>query len=157
MTDVHDRATRSRNMAAVRGKNTKPELLIRKGLFREGFRFRLHDRWLPGRPDIVLPKHKAVIQIHGCFWHGHDCELFRWPASRESFWRAKIGQNQVRDEVSGTELGDMGWRVLTIWECALRTGGPKASERAIQRTVRWLRSGRRTGVVRGRRVNHGNR
>ena len=98
MVDVHDKKTRSRNMAAVRGKNTKPELLLRSELFRQGFRFRLHYGGLPGKPDIVLPKYRAVIQVHGCFWHGHHCALFHWPATREDFWRKKITENAVRDQ-----------------------------------------------------------
>jgi DNA mismatch endonuclease (patch repair protein) len=155
MADVHDAATRSRNMAAVKGKNTKPELQIRKALFREGFRYRLHDRWLPGRPDIVLPKYMAVVQIHGCFWHGHDCDLFHWPTSRDDFWRGKIRQNQVRDSASVAELRALGWRVLVIWECALRTGGASQSMRTIQRTISWLRGNRQIGTIRGRRARRG--
>ena len=93
MADVVDRKTRSRMMSGIRGKNTRPELLIRKGLHARGFRFRLHDKRLPGKPDLVLPKYSAVIFVHGCFWHGHDCHLFKWPQSRREFWRKKITRN----------------------------------------------------------------
>lgn len=120
MSDVHDTETRSRNMRAIQSKNTKPELLIRQWLHREGFRYRLHRRDLPGNPDIVLPKHGAVIFVHGCFWHGHDCHLFKVPQARRDFWLEKIGSNQNRDRVAIGGLLRQGWRVLTIWECALK-------------------------------------
>ena len=105
-------------MAGIRSKNTKPELVIRSVLHRRGFRFRLYRRDLPGKPDLVFPKHRAVILIHGCFWHGHGCHLFRWPKTREDFWREKIGSNMERDRRQFYALRDAGWRVATIWECA---------------------------------------
>ena len=120
MTDVHSKETRSKNMAAVSGKNTKPELLIRKGLHRRGFRYRLHDKKLPGKPDLVLPKYKAVIFVNGCFWHRHDCHLFKWPSTRKEFWRSKINGNKARDIEAVKQLRSMGWRTLTVWECALK-------------------------------------
>ena len=118
-----DRVTpevRSRMMAGIRGSNTKPEREIRSALHRRGFRFRLHRRDLPGKPDLVFPKHRAVILIHGCFWHGHGCHLFRWPKTREGFWREKISSNMARDRRQFSALRDAGWRVATIWECALK-------------------------------------
>ena len=116
--DVVDAATRSRMMAAIKGRDTKPEMIVRRGLHRRGFRFRLHDRALPGRPDLIFPRHRAVIFVHGCFWHGHDCPFFRWPKSRPEFWRAKIGANIERDRAVRTALRAADWRVLTVWECA---------------------------------------
>ncbi|WP_239986188.1 very short patch repair endonuclease [Paracoccus sp. SY] len=107
-------------MAAIRSKNTKPELIIRRGLHALGYRYRLHDTKLLGKPDLVLPKHRAVIFVHGCFWHGHDCHLFHWPANREDFWRRKIEGNMERDRQHKTALGAVGWRIATVWECSLK-------------------------------------
>lgn len=123
LADVHDSETRSRNMAAIRGKNTGPELLIRRGLHARGFRFRLHDRKLPGRPDLIFPKYRAVLFVNGCFWHGHDCALFRWPKTRPEFWRGKISGNISRDLRNEDALVALGWRIGMIWECALK--GPQ--------------------------------
>lgn len=108
------------NMSRVRGKNTKPELLIRKGLHAVGLRYRLHGRQLPGTPDLVFPSPRAVVFVHGCFWHGHHCPLFRLPATRTEFWSTKIGANQIRDAAAVAALRSEGWRVLTIWECSVR-------------------------------------
>ena len=113
-------------MAGIRGKDTKPELLIRKGLHGLGLRFRLGDsyriagRKLPGRPDLTFPGRRAVILVHGCFWHGHDCAIFRWPTTREQFWRDKITANIARDARVRDELAKTGWRVLEVWECQLK-------------------------------------
>ena len=107
-------------MAGIRGRNTKPELVIRSALHRRGFRFRLHRRDLPGKPDLVFPKYRAVILIHGCFWHGHGCHMFRWPKTREDFWREKINSNMASDRRKYSALRDAGWRIATIWECALK-------------------------------------
>lgn len=106
-------------MSGIRGKNTKPELLIRKALHARGFRYRLHCD-LPGKPDICLPKHRAVIFVHGCFWHGHDCHLFKWPKTRPEFWKAKIGRNVDVDAAAMTRLDAEGWRIGVVWECALK-------------------------------------
>jgi DNA mismatch endonuclease, patch repair protein len=119
LADVVDAATRSRMMSGIRGKNTKPELLIRKALHARGFRYRLHCD-LPGKPDICLPKHRAVIFVHGCFWHGHGCHLFTWPKTREEFWRAKIERNRAVDRSAEASLLASDWRVATVWECALK-------------------------------------
>jgi DNA mismatch endonuclease (patch repair protein) len=101
-------------------KDTSPEMLVRKALFREGYRYRLHYPMLPGRPDLVLPKYRAVILVNGCFWHGHGCHLFKWPISRTDFWRKKISGNVERDRRNLAKYHEAGWRVLVIWECALK-------------------------------------
>jgi DNA mismatch endonuclease (patch repair protein) len=107
-------------MQAIKGKNTAPELVVRKLLFAQGFRYRLHVTDLPGVPDVVLPKYRTVVFVHGCFWHGHGCLLFKLPQTRTEFWRAKIGANTQRDTRSQTALINAGWRVVTVWECALK-------------------------------------
>jgi DNA mismatch endonuclease, patch repair protein len=122
LPDVHDKATRSRNMAAIRAKNTKPELLVRQALHGAGLRFRLHRNDLPGKPDIVLPKHQTVIFVHGCFWHGHACEKFRWPKDNADFWRDKINRNIQRDVKAQAELAKAGWRCIVLWDCELKQG-----------------------------------
>lgn len=127
-------------MSGIRGKNTKPEILIRSLLHRRGFRFRLHDRKLPGKPDIVLPRYQAVILIHGCFWHGHDCHLFKWPSSNESFWKEKITRNKEVDARSRQELTLAGWRILTVWECALKGKHRRPLEEIADEILTWLGS-----------------
>src|SRR3546814_19673560 len=107
-------------MAAIKGSHTKPELLIRKALHAAGLRYRLHVKDLPGKPDLVFPRHRAVVFVNGCFWHRHDCHLFKWPATRQDFWREKIGRNVANDEHAIGILTDAGWRVATVWECALK-------------------------------------
>lgn len=138
MTDVHSKETRSKNMAAVSGKNTKPELLIRKALHRRGFRYRLHDKNLPGKPDLVFPKYKAVIFVNGCFWHHHDCHLFTWPSTRKDFWKSKIEANKTRDIEAIKQLRSMGWRVLTIWECSLKGKSRLPAETLISIVSNWI-------------------
>ncbi len=119
--DVHDKATRSYNMSRIKGKNTKPEEIVRKYLFAKGFRYRKNDKRLPGSPDIVLPKYKTVIFVNGCFWHGHEgCRCFVWPKSNPEFWKHKITNNIQRDIKKRYLLESMGWRVLIIWECELK-------------------------------------
>lgn len=121
MTDVHTKEKRSYNMSRIRSKDTKPEMLVRKFLFAKGFRYRLHDKKLPGRPDIVLPKYKSVIFIHGCFWHGHEgCKYFVIPKTRKEWWLNKISGNQTRDEQSVKLLKQHGWNIITVWECDLK-------------------------------------
>jgi DNA mismatch endonuclease (patch repair protein) len=113
---------RSANMGRVRNKNTKPELLVRSVLHRAGYRFRLHRRDLPGSPDIVLPKWKTAVFVHGCFWHGHEgCRRSKLPATRTDFWQAKVERNQERDRAAHEELAALGYRVVTLWECELRS------------------------------------
>lgn len=139
MADVVDPATRSRMMSGIRGKNTKPELMIRKALHARGFRYRLHCD-LPGRPDICLPKHRAVIFVQGCFWHGHDCHLFKWPSTRPEFWREKIGRNREVDRAAADGLLATGWRVAIVWECALKGREKKTLAAVTDGLVDWLRS-----------------
>ncbi|MBF3441997.1 very short patch repair endonuclease [Burkholderia pseudomallei] len=148
MVDVVDSATRSRMMSGIRGRNTKPEILIRSLLHRQGFRFRLHVRDLPGKPDIVLPRYHAVIFVHGCFWHGHDCPLFKLPGTRPNFWREKIGRNRANDHKAWTALLEEGWRVGIVWECALR-GANKSSEDVARNLADWLSSDAPTTELRG--------
>jgi DNA mismatch endonuclease, patch repair protein len=133
-----DAATRSRIMGRIRSKDTKPELLVRRGLHKRGFRFRLHDRTLPGRPDLILRKHRVAIFVHGCFWHGHDCPLFRWPRTREDFWRTKITTNRDRDERAVAQLVTSGWRVLTVWECAFRGRSESDQNAALDTVAYWI-------------------
>ncbi len=149
MPDVHDRATRSRNMAAIKGKDTKPELIIRKGLHARGFRYRLHDRRLPGRPDLVMPKYHAVIFINGCFWHGHDCALFKWPGTRQEFWKEKIGANVARDQRNYAAIDETGWRRAVIWECAAKGPGRIEPDEVLTRVADWLASGEKMLTLRG--------
>lgn len=120
MTDVHDKKTRSYNMSQIKGTNTLPELLVRKYLFSQGFRFRLYDKKLPGKPDIVLPKYKSVIFVHGCFWHGHqDCKKFVIPKTRTDWWLKKINRTKQNDSANELKLNSKGWKVITIFECEI--------------------------------------
>ena len=120
MADKMTPEQRSKCMAAVKSKNTKPELIVRKFLFSKGLRYRIHKSSLPGKPDIVLPKYKTVIFINGCFWHGHDgCRNFRMPKSNIVFWQNKILSNKNRDLINEKKLNDMGWNVIRIWECEI--------------------------------------
>ena len=121
MPDKLTPSQRHRCMSRIRGKNTKPEILVRKGLHARGFRFRLQDKRLPGRPDIVLPKYGVAIMVNGCFWHGHNgCRYATIPKSNVEFWDAKIARNRHRDEVTTAHLEALGWTVITVWECELR-------------------------------------
>ena len=127
-------------MAGIRSKDTRPELILRRGLHALGFRFRLHARDLPGKPDIVFPRRRAVIFAHGCFWHGHGCSLFKWPKTREEWWRAKIAGNQDSDRRSIEALAAYGWRVGVVWECALKGRSRRPTESVIDACADWLRS-----------------
>ncbi|KZM49044.1 very short patch repair endonuclease [Labrenzia sp. OB1] len=120
MSDVLTQEQRRHNMQRIRRRNTKPEMHLRRGLHARGYRYRVDYNGLPGRPDLALPKYKAVIFVHGCFWHGHNCPLFKWPKTRQEFWRNKIESNQTRDKRVIDDLQKAGWRVLIVWECALR-------------------------------------
>jgi DNA mismatch endonuclease, patch repair protein len=123
MADVHTKAQRSYNMSQIRSVHTKPELLVRKFLHAQGFRYKLHDKTLPGKPDIVLPKYKTVIFIHGCFWHGHsNCKYFTIPKTRTVWWRNKIETNKANDAKAMKSLRKDGWKVITVWECKLKKG-----------------------------------
>jgi DNA mismatch endonuclease, patch repair protein len=121
MADVHDKATRSYNMSRIRSRNTKPEMQVRKFLHGQGFRYKLHDKKLPGKPDIVLPKYKTVIFIHGCFWHGHKgCKYFVVPKTRTDWWLHKINSNIANDTKAIKALKKNGWKVIHLWECNLK-------------------------------------
>lgn len=148
MTDIVDRKTRSRYMAGIRGSNTKPERQLRSALHILGFRFRLHAK-LPGRPDVVLPKYKAAIFVHGCFWHNHDCHLFRWPSTRRKFWKAKLSGNRERDTQTLGKLDASGWRCLTVWECALKGKHRLGLEKTASLAQRWIIKGRHGDEIRG--------
>lgn len=140
MTDVHNKATRSRNMSAIRAKNTKPEVLVRKGLFARGYRYRLNDKRLPGKPDLVLKKYSAVIFVHGCFWHLHGCALFKWPSARAEWWKEKLQANKVRDRQQLALLREQGWRTLVVWECAMKGKARLSADQLFSRIEQWLLS-----------------
>ncbi len=126
MSDVHSKETRSYNMSMIKGKDTKPEMIVRKYLFNKGFRYRVNVKELPGKPDIVLRKYKTVIFIDGCFWHGHnECKYFSLPKTRTEWWEEKIKKNKERDFVERQKLQIMGWTVLCIWECQLKPSSIK--------------------------------
>ena len=129
MPDTLSQSQRSYCMSSIRGKNTKPEILVRKGLHARGFRFRLHNNKLPGSPDIVLPKYGVAIMVNGCFWHGHKgCRYATKPKSNVEFWETKIARNRHRDEVTNAHLEALGWHVITVWECELRGKAEAASK-----------------------------
>jgi DNA mismatch endonuclease (patch repair protein) len=151
--DIVDPATRSRMMAGIRATNTKPEMLVRKALHRLGFRYGLHCRDVPGKPDLVFRSRRAVIFVHGCFWHGHDCKYFRLPSTRPEFWRNKIARNQARDAVVAAQLKAERWRRLIIWECAIRGQTPPNIANVISRTARWLDGTGRNVEIRGKRAS----
>lgn len=140
MTDIVDPRTRSLMMSRIKGKNTAIELYIRKSLFQRGYRYRIHNTKLPGKPDIVLSKFRAAIFVNGCFWHGHDCHLFKWPRTREEFWKAKIEGNRQRDASNIELLQNQGYRVLVTWECAIRGKGVSDLESVIDQVESWLKS-----------------
>lgn len=140
MADVKSKEARSRNMAAIKGKNTKPEEIVRKYLFANGFRYRKNDKRLPGTPDIVLPKYKTVIFVNGCFWHGHDnCKYFVWPENNAEFWRRKIESNILRDNKKIEQLHSLNWRVIVIWECQLK---PKLRQESLAHLVNEIVNGK---------------
>lgn len=140
-------------MAAIRGNDTKPELIIRRGLHARGYRYRLHEIRLSGKPDLVFRKYNAVLFINGCFWHGHECNLFRWPKTREEFWRDKIGGNVARDERNRTDLLKSDWRVGVVWECALKGRGRLLPNAVIDSIARWLSSDVSEFSIRGKIVD----
>jgi len=139
LVDVVDAVTRSRMMSGIKGKNTKPEVSIRRALHARGFRYRIHVNNLPGKPDLVLPKYKAVVFVHGCFWHGHTCRYFKIPKTRADFWLEKIGKNQTRDNLQIASLIEQGWRVAVVWECAVKNNNRRSSL-LINLIVGWLLS-----------------
>ena len=144
MVDIVDKATRSRMMAGIKGRNTKPELVLRKALHARGFRYRLHAKNVAGRPDLVLPRYRAVVFVHGCFWHRHEgCRYAATPATRPEFWQAKFSANVARDIAVRDSLLESGWRVATVWECALRK--PEQVEAVAKLLSNWLPNG--TGMI----------
>jgi len=139
MSDIVSPQVRSRMMASIKGRNTKPEMIVRRYLHRKGFRYRLSSSSLPGRPDLSLRRYRATVLVHGCYWHGHqDCRYATTPATRTKFWREKISVNGERDARVISRLRQLGWRVAIVWECALR----KRPERALEKLEQFLLSGR---------------
>ncbi len=149
MADVLTPQQRRLNMSRIRGRDTQIEVALRRALHARGLRFRLHGRNLPGRPDIVFPRFRAVVFVHGCFWHGHTCPLFKAPATRAAFWRKKIRGNAKRDRKVEKCMLEEGWRVITVWECALRGAKRRPADAVADQIVRWLRSRRKSGIVAG--------
>ena len=153
MADVVSPEKRSQMMAGIRGQDTKPEITIRSLLFAKGYRFRLRRKDLPGKPDIVLPKHNAAIFVHGCFWHGHaQCNLFRMPKSKKEFWSKKISGNIVRDEIAIAKLLEDGWRVCTVWECALKGRSRLKEEKVTKALICWIESDNPLKGIRGKKT-----
>lgn len=139
MTDIVDKQTRSRMMAGIKGKDTKPELVLRRALHARGFRYRLHSKNVPGRPDLVFPKHHAIVFVHGCFWHRHEgCRYTTTPSTRPEFWQAKFDANVIRDAAKRHQLIETGWRVATVWECSLRNTDRLAG--TVELLAAWLLS-----------------
>lgn len=150
MVDVLTPSQRQLNMSRIRGRDTKPEMIIRRGLHACGFRYRLQDRALPGRPDLVFPRHRAVIFVNGCFWHGHECPLFKLPGTRREFWEAKIVSNRIRDKRAVAALSEHGWRIATVWECSLKGNGKLGAGEVIKLCQAFLLSRELTQVsIRG--------
>lgn len=138
MPDVFTKEKRSEVMSRIRGQNTSLELKIRKALFRRGFRYKLHEKNLPGKPDLVFPSYSSIIFIHGCFWHGHNCHLFKWPSTRSDFWELKINRNRQVDARNYRRLKEDNWFILTIWECALKGKKRQPLEDVIDSVEHWL-------------------
>jgi DNA mismatch endonuclease, patch repair protein len=136
--DMFSPEERSALMSRIRGKNTNPEVRLRKALFALGLRYRLHSTKLPGKPDIVFTRHRAAVFVNGCFWHGHDCHLFKWPRSNSAFWRTKIAGNKRRDGAVKRQLGGVGWRTMTVWECSIRKASPQRFASVAKDIRRWL-------------------
>jgi DNA mismatch endonuclease (patch repair protein) len=151
MVDIVSPEKRSQMMAGIRSKHTKPEIAIRKALFALGWRYRIHDERLPGKPDIVFPRRKATLFVEGCYWHGHDCHLFKMPSSRTEFWTDKIQSNRQRDRRVRAELNALGWRYLTVWECSLKGRTRLPFSTLIDTIVEWLESAEPTGEIEGTR------
>lgn len=137
-------------MSLIRGRDTKPELFIRSALHHLGYRYRLHVPDLPGKPDLVFPKYKAIIFVHGCFWHGHNCHLFKWPKSREQFWKAKIQKNRENDKRVLKQLRALDWRVLLAWECSIKGKTRLDPTNMVGNICRWLKSCNKFCETKGR-------
>ncbi|MDN5204536.1 DNA mismatch endonuclease Vsr [Fulvivirgaceae bacterium BMA10] len=120
MADIYNKSKRSHIMAKISGKETKPEILVRKFLYRKGFRYRKNDKRLPGKPDVVLPRYQTAIFVHGCFWHGHRCKAGKLPETRKEFWTKKIEDTKIRDKKNQKELKHLGWKIIIVWQCELK-------------------------------------
>ena len=142
LADVLTPEQRRLVMSRIRGKDTKPEMLLRRGLHGHGLRYRLHGADIPGKPDMVFPKYRAVVFVHGCFWHGHECSLFRWPKTRAAFWKTKINRNRERDRKALAALKANKWRALVVWECALRGKHRRAEPDVLSDAEAFIRHGR---------------
>lgn len=142
MVDVLTEKQRRLNMSRIKGRDTRPEMVFRKGLHSRGYRYRLHSRALPGRPDLVLPRYRVAAFVHGCFWHGHSCHLFRWPATRAGFWEKKILGNAERDKQNLLLLKNLGWRVLIVWECAMKGRHKLPVEDLLDQAEQFIKSGK---------------
>lgn len=137
MSDVHSNAIRSYNMSRIKGKDTKPEEIVRKYLFSKGFRYRKNVSTLPGKPDIILPKYKTCIFVNGCFWHKHEgCKYFAWPKNNADFWKDKLEKNVVRDKLEQAELEKMGWHIIIVWECQLRKKKREQTLRELEEKIK---------------------
>jgi len=136
-------------MSGIRSAHTKPELAIRRALHAAGFRYRLHPREVPGKPDMAFPRYRAAVFVNGCFWHGHDCSLFRLPATRREFWSAKIERNRERDREVRQQLHQAGWRTLTIWECAIRGRAALGLGRVVASAAEWMHGDAASGELKG--------
>lgn len=149
MADIVNSATRSRMMSGIRSRDTRPEMVIRRGLHARGYRYRLHSRRLPGKPDLVFKSRGAVIFVNGCFWHGHRCHLFKWPSTRSAWWRTKIEGNRARDASVREQIANMGWRQLRVWECALKGVDRRSTDLVIEEVAAWLESDETNRDIRG--------
>ena len=135
--DIYSKSNRSKIMSKISGNETKPEIMVRKYLFSHGFRFLKNDKRYPGKPDIVLPKHRTIVFIHGCFWHGHDCKAGKLPETNTDFWRKKIKDNIERDQRNQDNLSNLGWNVIVVWQCELRNLISK--EKRLQSLIKEIR------------------
>jgi DNA mismatch endonuclease (patch repair protein) len=149
MADVLTPEQRRLNMSRIRGKDTKPELILRRGLHAKGIRYRLHRKDLPGSPDLVFPRYRAVVLMNGCFWHGHDCPLFKLPTTRRGFWESKINGNKARDLRDIAGLTAAGWRVMVVWECAIKGPARQPIASVLREIEAWLASPMALSIVRG--------
>lgn len=152
--DVLSAEQRKLNMRSIKGRDTKPELIIRHGLHALGLRYRLHDAKLAGRPDLVFSKYKVAVFVHGCFWHGHNCPMFQLPATRAEFWRSKISKNRQRDVKAHNALIESGWRVLTVWECSLKGRGKILFSSVLQESKDFILGGESDLEISGHWENH---
>jgi DNA mismatch endonuclease (patch repair protein) len=154
MADVVDQKTRSRMMSGIRSSDTRPELFLRRGLHALGFRYRLHVSNIPGKPDLAFPAYGALVAVHGCFWHGHGCSYFKWPKSNQNFWKNKIWSNKKRDIRTLNEQTKLGWRVLVVWECAVRRGIQQPRFDVTNLVARWLRNSNKSAYLDEEGVHH---